>query len=76
MAQEVNSYRPPETTLTSDALLPELVAHLRENRTPLREEWARRITDAGFQSKKEGRYWKRRRISCSLFLIIPAINRS
>jgi rsbT co-antagonist protein RsbR len=46
MAQEVNSYRPPETTLTSDALLPELVAHLRENRTPLREEWARRITDA------------------------------
>ena len=32
----------------SDAshLLPELVAHLRENRTQLREEWARRITDA------------------------------
>jgi rsbT co-antagonist protein RsbR len=28
------------------ALLPELVAHLRENRTQLREEWARRITDA------------------------------
>jgi rsbT co-antagonist protein RsbR len=27
-------------------LLPELVAHLRENRTQLREEWARRITDA------------------------------
>src|SRR4051794_29273788 len=27
-------------------LLTELVAHLRENRTPLREEWARRITDA------------------------------
>jgi rsbT co-antagonist protein RsbR len=26
-------------------LLPELVAHLRENRTQLREEWARRITD-------------------------------
>jgi rsbT co-antagonist protein RsbR len=26
-------------------LLPELVAHLRENRTQLREEWAERITD-------------------------------
>jgi rsbT co-antagonist protein RsbR len=46
MAQELNSYRPPETTITSDAFLPELVAHLRENRTPLREEWARRITNA------------------------------
>ncbi len=30
----------------ASALLPELVAHLRENRTQLREEWARRITDA------------------------------
>ena len=28
------------------ALLPELVEHLRQNRTQLREEWARRITDA------------------------------
>ncbi len=28
-------------------LLGELVAHLRKNRTQLREEWARRITDAG-----------------------------
>src|SRR6266487_4280923 len=46
MAQEVNAHRPPDTTVTSDALLPELVAHLRENRTPLRKEWARRITDA------------------------------
>jgi rsbT co-antagonist protein RsbR len=27
-------------------LLPELVAHLREGRTPLRQEWAKRITDA------------------------------
>jgi rsbT co-antagonist protein RsbR len=34
---------PPET---SAALLRELVAHLRQNRTQLREEWARRITDA------------------------------
>ncbi|MBI3622139.1 MAG: STAS domain-containing protein [Nitrospirae bacterium] len=29
------------------ALLRELVAHLRQNRTQLREEWARRITEAG-----------------------------
>jgi rsbT co-antagonist protein RsbR len=28
------------------ALLPELVAYLRQNRTELREEWVRRITDA------------------------------
>jgi rsbT co-antagonist protein RsbR len=30
-----------------DGLLPEIVAHLRDRRTPLREEWAKRITDAG-----------------------------
>jgi hypothetical protein len=35
--------RPPESTA---ALLRELVAHLRENRTQLREEWARRITES------------------------------
>src|SRR6478752_2368046 len=29
-----------------DMLLPELVAHLRESRTQLRQEWASRITDA------------------------------
>jgi rsbT co-antagonist protein RsbR len=46
MAQEVNAHRPPEATVTSDGLLPELVAHLRENRSPLREEWAGRITHA------------------------------
>ena len=33
-------------TETSAALLRELVAHLRQNRTQLREEWARRITAA------------------------------
>jgi rsbT co-antagonist protein RsbR len=32
--------------VTREALLPELVAHLRRNRTLLREEWARRITNA------------------------------
>jgi len=31
---------------TSAAMLRELVAHLRQNRTVLREEWARRITEA------------------------------
>ena len=36
--------QPPE--LTGDSLLPQLVKHLRQNRTALREEWARRITDA------------------------------
>jgi rsbT co-antagonist protein RsbR len=30
----------------TDSLLPELVEHLRQNRTALREEWARRITEA------------------------------
>src|SRR3989440_7108193 len=34
----------PRETATQ-ALLTELVAHLRENRTQLREEWARRITE-------------------------------
>jgi rsbT co-antagonist protein RsbR len=37
---------PAVSAVTSDALLRELVAHLRQNRTQLREEWARRITDA------------------------------
>lgn len=32
---------------TPTVLLRELVAHLRENRTALREEWARRITESG-----------------------------
>jgi rsbT co-antagonist protein RsbR len=37
------SQAPRETTA---ALLRELVAHLRQNRTQLREEWARRITES------------------------------
>jgi len=36
----------PVVTEASAALLRELVAHLRQNRTQLREEWARRITEA------------------------------
>jgi rsbT co-antagonist protein RsbR len=36
-----------DPTLTStESLLPQLVKHLRQNRTELRQEWARRITDA------------------------------
>jgi rsbT co-antagonist protein RsbR len=36
-----------QTTETSgEGLLPQLVKHLRQNRTALREEWARRITEA------------------------------
>jgi rsbT co-antagonist protein RsbR len=33
------------STERHDTLLPELVAHLRQNRTELREDWVRRITD-------------------------------
>lgn len=39
----VTSEVSPESTI---ALLRELVAHLRENRTQLREEWVRRITES------------------------------
>ena len=35
-----------ETAHSDDKLLPELVAHLRDNRTELRQQWAERITDA------------------------------
>jgi rsbT co-antagonist protein RsbR len=41
--QSAGSAQSPERT---SALLRELVAHLRQNRTQLREEWARRITEA------------------------------
>jgi rsbT co-antagonist protein RsbR len=36
----------PAAELTGEGLLPQLVQHLRQNRTVLREEWARRITEA------------------------------
>ena len=36
----------PRTHETDSELLPELVAYLRQNRTELREEWVRRITEA------------------------------
>src|SRR5918996_1067777 len=46
----------PEAPDVSDALLRELVAHLRQNRDELREKWVRRITDAqllGAMSREE-----------------------
>jgi rsbT co-antagonist protein RsbR len=36
----------PPVELVGEVLLPQLVQHLRQNRTALREEWARRITEA------------------------------
>lgn len=36
----------PQPRYENSSVLPELVAHLRENRTQLREEWAHRITQA------------------------------
>jgi len=38
--------RTPQAMQSTEELLRELVAHLRQNRTQLREEWARRITEA------------------------------
>src|ERR1700742_2615053 len=35
-----------QSAISSEGLLPQLVQHLRRNRTILREEWARRITEA------------------------------
>jgi rsbT co-antagonist protein RsbR len=45
MAEDVLAGMVRQTETTAE-LLRELVAHLRENRTQLREEWARRITEA------------------------------
>lgn len=42
---EVTLMQAPKTG-EDDSCLPELVSHLRDNRTQLREEWAQRITDA------------------------------
>jgi rsbT co-antagonist protein RsbR len=45
MTEQVQLAAPPVVESTA-LLLRELVAHLRQNRTQLREEWARRITEA------------------------------
>ncbi len=48
MKNEVRKLRPAAVTVpaAASALLRELVAHLRQNRTRLRQEWARRISAA------------------------------
>ena len=38
--------QPAERSSDDSSLLQELVAYLRDNRTELREEWARRISEA------------------------------
>ena len=43
-----------EEVMGDEALLPELVAHLRASRTALRQEWAERITDANLLSSMTG----------------------
>src|SRR5262245_44671595 len=44
--QQVEDFPSPYRNESSAHLLGELVAHLRRNRTPLREEWSRRIREA------------------------------
>ena len=44
--RETELAEPPPASATDDGLLHELVAHLRDKRTELREEWVRRITGA------------------------------
>jgi rsbT co-antagonist protein RsbR len=46
MAQSSFDTTVPAVAASSESLLPQLVEHLRQNRTVLREEWARRITEA------------------------------
>ncbi len=48
--RESTSERKGEAFTDHEQLLPELVAHLRDNRTQLRQEWANRITDASLLS--------------------------
>ena len=44
--QERTDAKPARRSEEDESLLQELVAHLRDNRTELREEWARRISEA------------------------------
>jgi rsbT co-antagonist protein RsbR len=50
MTERPTEFPGPEDTWEGEGLLSELVAHLRDNRTRLREEWAKRITDANLLS--------------------------
>jgi rsbT co-antagonist protein RsbR len=46
MESDSSTVTEPAESRGSDSLLPEVVSYLRQNRTQLREEWVRRITDA------------------------------
>jgi rsbT co-antagonist protein RsbR len=46
MTTDQNIATPDQRATDHDVLLPELVAHLRQHRTGLRQQWASRITDA------------------------------
>ena len=46
MSESTTDFPAGVTRLVGEDLLPQLVQHLRQNRTALREEWARRITEA------------------------------
>jgi rsbT co-antagonist protein RsbR len=47
VAQEISADFPAIDTTDEDQLLPQLVAHLREHRSKLRQDWAGRIQGAG-----------------------------
>ena len=46
MSESAIDFASTATETSGEGLLPQLVKHLRQNRTALREEWARRITEA------------------------------
>jgi rsbT co-antagonist protein RsbR len=46
MSESSTDLAGPAAETSAEGLLPQLVKHLRQNRTALREEWARRITEA------------------------------
>ncbi len=46
MSESSTDFASTDDKLVGQDLLPQLVQHLRQNRTALREEWARRITEA------------------------------
>jgi rsbT co-antagonist protein RsbR len=46
MSESSTDFASTAAKLVGEDLLPQLVQHLRQNRTALREEWARRITEA------------------------------
>lgn len=55
---------PPAAGAGDAALIKELVAHLHDNRTELREEWARRISDTDLLTAASGSRWATSRAWC------------